>query len=226
MAPKRPLTIHKYNMLVTIGPFAEHLRRTNPGALEWALTYTSPHEDINHPGQVITLARDSMRKSGLDPRNWKFAATMEAGAMTSVTSQNGPGAAAVILNIMARANAVPSEKVIAYASQICNQWAIKDTVWEQVTPDNATVKITLTRGELPGTNIENISTALALLFKESANTARQAPPETCQPDLVDQAASVIDYVNMVTNQLQGPGTLNHLAGTHEPLGKVAPTETA
>lgn len=100
---KVPLNI--YNLHATASRHLAALQRSNPGALQWAVT-TGLHllkEQVNHPGQIIAAAKVSMTSHGLHKNAWKTAAALSKEAMAAVTQALKPQAAAVLLNALANA---------------------------------------------------------------------------------------------------------------------------
>ena len=99
--------INQYNLIAAAREFIPDLRRHNPGALKWLLAYHARLEQVDHPGQVITLAKQSMFKNGLEPTNWKFAATLSEKLMEEATRTHTFQEAAAALNIIAARRIYP-----------------------------------------------------------------------------------------------------------------------
>ena len=108
------VTLHRYN-IAQIGLEAiVELSNTNPGALVWTMAYCTPDEDINHPGQVIQMARESMLQAGIDPRHWRYAARMSIAGMQTLTWNIHNEEAAWALGIMAPSGVEPHKLLIQH----------------------------------------------------------------------------------------------------------------
>lgn len=186
-APERPVTASKYNLVLMLKPHMSHLRATNPGALEWLLTYGEPVEPINHPGQAITLAKHSMEQAGLTPANWRRAATLDPATMTAITKDYNPDAAAFILNALTTANTTPPDPGTI---DLARTWT---TRLAPITSRHRT-------GNCAN---DNITRALVLLFRTGLQD-NQAPNE-------EEMADIFDYV-LMTGQEGNPINSTTLKG--------------
>ena len=106
--PDCAITLDCYNWAIAAGPFLEDLLTTNPGAVQWLLAYCRQKEPVRHPGQIISTIRDHMTHSGIPPAHWRVAATLPKKVMQAITHWATPEEAARAVNIIVRADAVPS----------------------------------------------------------------------------------------------------------------------
>ena len=105
-----PVATFTYNLSHTLGQDLCHLAETNPGAVAWVLAYNHTQNTLDHPGQFITMAKNMLHAAGLEPANWKYAATMDSSHMKNLTQHpSNPTEVALLLNAMAQARATPTE---------------------------------------------------------------------------------------------------------------------
>ncbi len=111
-AGRGSVTLDQHNWAVSAAPFLGSLLRTNPGAVTWLFAFCEyPVQDsgpVQHPGQLISAARDHLRRSGLEDRNWRAAATLPAPVMQMLTEWYQPKVAAAALNLIGAAGSTPS----------------------------------------------------------------------------------------------------------------------
>ena len=187
--PFVPVTPWRYNAAALLGNRLQELIKSNPGPTTWALRTTSEDEPLTHPGQVITLARDSLDQAGLDPRNWRFFTRLPQEVVQAVTHlPHRPDrlqAAAAALNLMAEARAVPDPTTAdACCTQLCP-------------PDRPG-----TPGTGPTAPTPNTLLALRLTMKESDRRYREPQAEAYWAGRADadphilarQTADIMDFV--------------------------------
>lgn len=118
------VTINRYNHIASAyNPF-HTVSKSNPAAAAWTAHLLNEHsEPIRHPGQVISLARQTLSEAGFDLRNWKslnrlrpnaVATTFNAPQTTSYfEGPRTPRLAEVAhrLNLIALAGAEPDSQV-------------------------------------------------------------------------------------------------------------------
>ena len=100
-AGEYPVTLDRYNLLAAPAWCLESLGETNPGALMWAFAHGRALEEIRHPGQVISMAREALERAGLEPRNWKFVSRLSQETVRETTWENRDTEAAELLNAVA-----------------------------------------------------------------------------------------------------------------------------
>ena len=100
-----------YNLAADVRDHLSRLQQTNPGTVAWAFNQANPQEPINHPGQFITMTKQSMVEHGLHPANWKYSATLNANTMEAIVIDTSPSAATLILNQMAKYKAHPNAAI-------------------------------------------------------------------------------------------------------------------
>ena len=171
------VTAQSYNIAAVTLDQANNLMNTNPGALTWALHQAFIDEQINHPGQIIKAAKETLAQAGLLPRNWKFAATLEENTMRQLClNTDASDEAALILNAMASTKAAPSPNILSRALQGASQ----------LLPNNT-----------PSLHRDNALTLMTLMFKETAHHTSDTPSRT----FLLQTSDAVDYVrNMNTEQ--------------------------
>ena len=100
------IPLELYNVCATAAHVIRELNATNPGTLQWALTtgLHSVQDEINHPGQIIALAKRSMAQAGLDKKAWKTATKLDANRIRAITTAVQPHQATAFLNALAQAN--------------------------------------------------------------------------------------------------------------------------
>ena len=204
-----PVTWDRYNAAVGAIPHLKHLAATNPGALEWALAYAQPTEPVRHPGQIITLARNSMLQAGLDPALWRRTTSLPRKTVRSITGQASPRGAAQVLDTIARSGAVPHRSILRKALEdiIQDQRAtrrgddrttcrMRVEIQVQLDPDRPP------QPENPGPELRlrNRQRFLELLFRESAPREQSWNPGESQEALSDRIPNTRDYVDNRTNR--------------------------
>ena len=172
------VTAQSYNIAAVTLDQANNLMNTNPGALTWAVHQTFIDEHINHPGQIIKAAKETLTQAGLLPRNWKFAATLQEETMRQLClNADASDEAALILNAMANTKAEPNPNILDRALHGASQ----------LLPDNT-----------PSLHRENALTLMTLMFKETAQHGDDAPPRT----FLLQTSDAVDYVRSMNNEQQ------------------------
>ena len=179
--PRTTTTLFLYNAAATLGEKLDQLFHTNPGAITWILERARTTDPINHPGQLITLARESLLNAGLDPRNWKFAATLDAPLMRVLAANTNAARSTHILNNLAQANAKPAPSILSLMTAF---WVPTD---KHNTPNQARIKT-------------NTGLLIRLLARESATLLQQDPTNTNQVVLCSQIHDVMDFVHAASNQ--------------------------
>ena len=171
------VTLQSYNVTAAIGHQMDHLLSSNPGAVQWAIHRVIIDGPLNHPGQVITAARETMAQAGLHPGNWKFAATLDENTMRQLclkTQDEEQGT--LLLNAMAHTKSVPTQNMLDYAL---------GNVSHLLTENNT------------GIRRDNALSMMNLMFKED----RDNPGFASTSIFNVQASNAADYVrNMNTEQ--------------------------
>ena len=107
------VTRERYNMARTDPNIIRNLQKTNPGALEWAYKYGTPNQEIRHPGQVISTARETMAEHGVDMRHWKTISQTPTDIMRQIVSIPDPQKAVLFLNASVRAGLQPNPTILS-----------------------------------------------------------------------------------------------------------------
>lgn len=176
-----------YNMAATLNRHIPHLNQTNPGALIWAFTQTEPTGTIRHPGQLITMVKESMANHGLETRNWKFAATLHPDIMDTITRGAPRTAATILLNAMARNQATRNETPNTTVLRSMATELIPDLLEHEEQP------------AYPRTTTANTQTLASLMCQESHNIAT-TPASRGQHALLNEAQDIKDYVKAMNLQ--------------------------
>lgn len=155
------VTISRYNLAAQTRAFLPELRRTNPGAVGWAFAACHPEEPVNHPGQVISMARDFLQQNGLEPGSWRTAAGMPTITACMLYNACSPSQATLILNALGRAGAGTGNPAL---------W--DSTLWDAV----QTVRHQdLRAGNPQDPHSRNALTLLTLFFREAATLPGLSP---------------------------------------------------
>lgn len=178
----------KYNLSLTLGQDLLTLVDTNPGAVVWVMAYSQTQDTPCHPGQFITLAKNMFISAGLEPANWKYAATTDHLTMKKLTQYpTTPHNAALLLNAMAQTNATPTENTTQEILQV---------ILPHVTNQGRT--------HLLNTGPQNplrynLTRMTMLLCRESARLHENSGEHHQRP-LVQAAIGVLDYILHLSRQ--------------------------
>ena len=184
--PNDHLTPFQYNAVATIGHQLMDTNLTNPGAIVMGFTFLQDPEPLRHPGQFIALTRKFMESEGLDPANWKFAATMNRHTMASLASPGHlPHHLTKALNILARTQSIPAPGMAEF---ITNRAITHLRPNPRATPEQADV------------SDHNQQVFITLLAKESQRLLREQPEDPSQQSLQQQANNALDYALHLTEQ--------------------------
>ena len=173
------VTTYHYNAFRTLGPSMQELCRTNPGAVAWALNHACSTEPLNHPGQLVTLARNSMTKAGIEPRNWKYIAKLDHPIIRD-TSFGYVHRLVTLLNAMATSGTMLPQDTPKVLMDTIITSAHRRSVYTDKNEENPK--------QLLATNL---TTMLALLCQQDSIK------HPCHPDfseVMDQAMDVLDYI--------------------------------
>ena len=152
------VTISRYNLAAQTRPFLAELQQTNPGAVAWAFAACEPQEPINHPGQVISMVREFLQGSGLEPETWRTAARMAQGTVCLLANACTTPQAALILNALALAGTQPEDSVILHAVRVVKRQDLR-------------------AGNPQDPHYRNALTLLTLFFREAATLPDETPGE-------------------------------------------------
>ena len=124
---KGHVLIAPYNRAVINRDILSNLRKTNPGALAWAISRHAGYQPANHPGQIIQSARPFMENIGVERKNWKLVAGLDPNVMSELTRPHIPKyLTAMIINACGDAYINPDLPTIQNAIHIairCRQKA-------------------------------------------------------------------------------------------------------
>ena len=182
---------YQYNLALTLGDSLTELHRSNPGATTWAMA----HEDtqagrINHPGQLIASTRTSLANAGLQPRNWKFAATLTAPVMTAITKHTSPKNTALILNAAAHVQSVPHPRVAEKLADIIGLTLRVTGVPFPCLPLDQPL------------HVPNTTKLISITCRESARANHQQPDHD-QSEITNVIPDITDYtIHMTTEGLE------------------------
>ena len=186
--------IERYNSVVTNLDHLQDLASSNPGAVGWLVAFQPLFPDpVEHPGQLIALARQSLQQAGLAPQHWRFAARSPIQTFHDLTHPAGaasPPLAAQLLNIMASADAHPATGILHMtlrANQV-QQIHIQHTIHDQQVPVHTPVI-------QPTASQANHRKLLQLLFRESKRRLQQDPGDPQQEALIEEFTQASDYNN-------------------------------
>ena len=112
------VTIHRYNLACLGQEGLDHLIRTNPGTLIFAFRYAKPQEEIEHPGQVIELARTTLTGLGAGNACWRYISQTDPDDMRRITGELDAQQAADMLRMSARHQALPATRVFRAISRL------------------------------------------------------------------------------------------------------------
>ena len=99
--------IHQYNIAAMGRSKIESLQEHNPGALAWCMLKLKDGREINHPGQVVSAAREGLESMGVDPYHWKYIHRIGTQAMAAIMDLGHPQMI-YSLNLIAQAQIVPT----------------------------------------------------------------------------------------------------------------------
>ena len=146
-----------------------------PGALEWAYKYGTPNQEIRHPGQVISTARETMAEHGVDMRHWKTISQTPTDIMHQIVSIPDPQKAVLFLNASVRAGLQPNPTILSDS----RNYYLLDVY----------------RGDRTNTlGRENHDTVLEIMYREHA---KHYPVHIDR--LSVEAQSIFDYARAMTN---------------------------
>ena len=127
-----------------------------------------------------------MESEGLEPSNWKFAATMNRHTMTSLASSGYlPQHLAKAINILARTKSIPAPGVAEFITYRAMPHLRPG---HRATPEQAHI------------SDHNQQVFINLLAKESQRLLREQPDDPSQLPLQQQANNALDYALYLTNQ--------------------------
>lgn len=173
------VTTYHYNAFLTLGNDIQQLCRTNPGAVSWAMNHAQSSEPLNHPGQLITLAKTSLADAGMEPRNWKFIAKLEHPIIRD-TPSGYASRLIILLNAMATSGTVlPPDTPNVLMNTIITS-AHRRRIHTDRNQNNADQLITA-----------NLTTMLTLLCHQDSIREPQHPGFS---NVMDQAMDILDYV--------------------------------
>ena len=109
----KKVTVDRYNMAAADPDMIRKLEETNPGAIHWASAYGRANHEVTHPGQVITMAKESLSENGVSPHHWKIISRLPREIMDHVTRYELPGMGALLLNAIGQAQTVPDADTMA-----------------------------------------------------------------------------------------------------------------
>ena len=183
-----PVNTFKYNLSLTLGQELLTLAGTNPGAVTWVMAYSQTQDTPSHPSQFITLAKNMLLSAGLEPANWKYAATMDRPTMKRLTQHpNASYNAALLLNAMAQARATPTENTA-------------QEILRAILPNVTTQGRTHLLNTGPQHPLRyNLTRMTMLLCRESARL-HENNGEHHQRPLVQATMEVLDYILHLSRQ--------------------------
>lgn len=193
---QNPSIVH-YNAALTLGDHIPHLHQTNPGALAWAFNTTLPEHPPQHPGQLITTVKKSMKDAGLEPGNWRFATTMPSLTMRVCLDTGNTAHATLMLNAAAKAAATPNETDTWHAVNTIIPKLIADLdnlVYHNNARENIFSTLTLSNNAK-----ENIFRTLTLFIKKSASARHSVSSPADHTPLHIQAIDTVDYVRYMSS---------------------------
>ena len=179
--PRNTTALFSYNTAATLGEKLDQLFLTNPGATTWVLEKERTPERINHPGQLISLAKEHLLKAGLHPASWKFAATLDAPLMQILATNTNTARSTEILNNLAQAGAKPAPSIMSLMTAF---WIPRD---KHDSPNHGLVR-------------RNQGLVIRLLARESATLLEHDPTMANQIDLRNQFRDVTDFVSLSNKQ--------------------------
>ena len=178
------VTTYHYNAFLTLGNHMQQLCRTNPGAVSWAMNHARSSEPLNHPGQLVTLAKTSLAEAGMEPSNWKFIAKLEHPIIRD-TPSSYTDKLVILLNAMATSGTVlppDTPNVLMNTIITSAHRRMIHTDRNQVNTNQLTTT--------------NLTTMLTLLCREDSITEPQHPGFS---NVMDQAMDILDYVVDLTH---------------------------
>ena len=172
---RHPATLWQYCTARRLGEDFKELTRTNPGAVTWLLRHRHGGPEIRHPGQLVAIIREEMERLGLERKSWRTFATLPPEVTAAISGERRERVSADVLNIMARAQAVPGPNVAASAMNLRMQ------ALPHIHPD---------------TMVRNLRHALGLMFRESGENPRE------DDRIVIQAQDLVDYLRAISQELK------------------------
>ena len=172
------ITTFHYNAVIKLGDQLEQLARTNPGAVAWVMNHVTDTKDLGdtlrHPGQLITIAKETLHRAGLHPRNWKFVAALN-NPFIKETQPTQSQMLVLLLNAMAAAGHAPPPDTASFILNMVLAPAYRKTITNRdFSPEQK---------ELAA---ENTTLILTLLCRQHAAGGRTNA-------LMDQALDTMDY---------------------------------
>ena len=102
-------TFQDYNNAALGGHHLTQLMERTPGAAAWLMAHTDLDQKAQHPGQVVTLAKDHAASVGLTGPGWKTLCRTSAQTISEMTGDTFPvNFVATYLNACATATTAPS----------------------------------------------------------------------------------------------------------------------
>ena len=215
------VTLDGYNTALGAMRHLKELLESNPAALEWALAYAEPREEIHHPGQIIELARRSSEQAGLPAGSWRRTSGIPARIVRGIIEKANPMGAAAILGAIARSGAVPEKQIALAALQVLVPKGQRSVPGETTVRLRFELTVRVQAG--PGANGEpvpenaarrreqqreqqrekqreqNLERVLRLLFRESARE-RSSNQRAAQRAIADELPDLRDYLNARNSQ--------------------------
>ena len=122
------VNIDTYNLVASAKETIRHLIKTNPGATTWVMTFQQPKHAPEHPSEFITTAKNTLIRSGLDPRHWRATATLAPQVVKAINDteskyhetyqNNHTDHKTFVLNAMAASQTIPSPDTAKTALEI------------------------------------------------------------------------------------------------------------
>ena len=190
------VTTVRYNLAAEAPGPVEELLRSNPGALAWAAAFCTPGEPVNHPGQIIRMARESMALHHLPNCCWKFASQASILTMREITASLEQHDAAFILRVMAGSGVPPDHHPSKTLIQQVQRRPQRLESTLQITMGGGRTEVRRVGGtrtaEPPSS--ENIVRALGLLCRAERNGWTSQEPDD------GDVQNVMDYVQNITRR--------------------------
>ena len=169
------VTLDRYNLAAAGREIIQELQETNPSVVEWLFALGRPTQEIKHPGQLITLAKENTQEHGIDPKHWKFISKISAETMRELTSEEkNPSVSATLLNAMGTVKAVPPLQTLQ---------SILLLMWNQAEDSKK-------YGTITQIQRQNNSRVLELICKESSRYPQDNPE---QKSITAKIHDLLDY---------------------------------